>query len=114
MDGPGHQLVALEEQSGNDRSRSWFALATGLNLAITVCYLTCKPPQTHALSWPERLLTSAIYLLVASLIGALGTWSCFPAALEDTSGHWHSAESAAGSSFPPLSCFSNTNLSGPH
>ncbi len=78
MDGPGHQLVALEEQSGNDRSRSWFALATGLNLAIAVCYLTCKPPQTHTLSWPARLLTSAVYLLVASLIGALGTWSMLP------------------------------------
>jgi len=78
MDGPGYQLGALEEQSGNDRSRSWFALATGLNLAIAVCYLTCKPPQTHTLSWPGRLLTSAAYLIVASLIGALGTWSMLP------------------------------------
>jgi hypothetical protein len=78
MDAPGYQLGALQEQSGNDRRRSWFALATGLNLAIAVCYLTCKPPQNHTLSWPARLLTSAVYLLVASLIGALGTWSVLP------------------------------------
>jgi hypothetical protein len=78
MDAPGYQLGALEEQSGNDRSRTWFALATGFNLAIAVCYLTCKPLQTRTLSWPARLLTSAAYLLVASLIGALGTWSMLP------------------------------------
>jgi hypothetical protein len=85
MHGPAYQGAALNEQYRYERNRIWFALATGLNLAIVVCYLTCKPPQphtqTHTLSWQARLFTSAVYLLVACLIGALGTWVTLPQSL---------------------------------
>jgi hypothetical protein len=78
MFGTDYQLPATVEQYGKVRARGWFALATGLNLAIAVCYLTCKSPQTHTLSWETRLRTSVIYLLIACLVGALGTWIMLP------------------------------------
>jgi hypothetical protein len=58
---------------GTDRP-SWLAVATGLNTAMLVTYLACKPPQVHTLSWRARLFTSAVYLLIACLAGAAGTW----------------------------------------
>jgi hypothetical protein len=78
MFGTDYQLPATVEQYGKVRARGWFALATGLNLAIAVCYLTCKSPQTHTLPWETRLRTSVIYLLIACLVGALGTWIMLP------------------------------------
>jgi uncharacterized membrane protein YeaQ/YmgE (transglycosylase-associated protein family) len=78
MFGTDYQLAAAEEQYGKVRPRGWLALATGLNLAIAACYLTCKSPQTHTLSWETRLRTSVVYLLIACLVGALGTWIMLP------------------------------------
>jgi hypothetical protein len=78
MFGTDYQVDAAEEQYGKVRPRGWFALATGLNLAIAVCYLICKSPQTRTLSWTARLLTPVVYLLIACLVGALGTWIMLP------------------------------------
>ncbi|HEY6768080.1 MAG TPA: hypothetical protein VI386_25270 [Candidatus Sulfotelmatobacter sp.] len=78
MFSPDYQLTAAEEQDGKVSPRGWFALATGLNLAIAVCSLTCKAPQAYTLSWETRLRTSIVYLLIACLVGALGTWIMLP------------------------------------
>jgi hypothetical protein len=59
-------------------TRDWFALATGLNLSFALCYLSCKPPLAHALSWPHALSLSLSYLLLACIIGAFGTWLTLP------------------------------------
>ncbi len=56
----------------------WFALATGLNLAIAACSLICKSPQSLTFSWETRVFRSAFYLLLACLMGATGTWMLLP------------------------------------
>jgi hypothetical protein len=66
----------LVDRAGKDEKArpSRLAIATGLNAAIAISYLFCKPPQTHTLSWTTRLSTSALYLVIVCLAGALGTW----------------------------------------
>jgi hypothetical protein len=78
MFGADYQLFVAEEQYGKVSPRGWLALATGLNLAIAVCNLICKSPQTHTLSWAARLLSPVVYLLIACLVGAAGTWIMLP------------------------------------
>jgi hypothetical protein len=78
MFGADYQLAAAEDQDGKVRPRGWLALASGLNLAIAVCSLICKPPQTHTPSLETRLRISVIYLLISCLGGALGTWIMLP------------------------------------
>jgi hypothetical protein len=78
MFGTDYHPPAAKEQYTRVRARGWFALATGLNLAVAICYLTCKSPQTRTLSWAARLLTPVVYLLIACLVGALGTWIMLP------------------------------------
>jgi hypothetical protein len=78
MFGADYQRPVAEEQYGKVSPRCWLALATGLNLAIAVCNLTCKSPQTHTLSWAARLLSPVVYLLIACLAGAAGTWIMLP------------------------------------
>jgi hypothetical protein len=56
----------------------WLAFATGLNLAFALCFLICKPPWAHALTWGARLRTGSLYLLVACGVGALVTWIMLP------------------------------------
>lgn len=70
MDNPG----VADAAEGKGWSRSRLAVATGLNMAIAVGYLAFKPPDTHTLSLKTRLLSAALYLLIACLVGALGTW----------------------------------------
>jgi hypothetical protein len=53
---------------------SWLAFFTGLNTAIAVSYLICKPPQVHTLSWVVRISASVLYILITCLAGAAGTW----------------------------------------
>lgn len=69
----GNTDAAADLTNGTDRP-SWSAVATGLNTALVVSYLGCKPPQTHTLSWTARLLTSVLYILITCLAGAAGTW----------------------------------------
>src|SRR5271163_2108786 len=69
----GNTDAAADLTDGTDRP-SWSAVATGLNTALVVSYLACKPPQTHTLSWTSRLLTSVLYILITCLAGAAGTW----------------------------------------
>ncbi len=78
------QLIGLTEtiagttdRTSKDRPR-WLAMFTGLNLAIAVSYLGCKPPQTHTLSLSARLLTSAAYILIVCVAGSFGTWIALP------------------------------------
>jgi hypothetical protein len=78
MFGTDYQRSVAEEQYGKVSLRGWLALATGLNLAIAVCKLTCKSPETHTLSWAARLFSPAVYLLLACLAGAAGTWIMLP------------------------------------
>jgi hypothetical protein len=73
-----YQPAAAEQQYREDRGRVWLALVTGLHLATAACYLICKSPQTHTLSWETRLRSSVVYLLVACLVGAAGTWFMLP------------------------------------
>ncbi|WP_213803789.1 hypothetical protein [Granulicella sp. dw_53] len=67
-----------EDAYETDRGRLWLALATGLNLAVAACFLICKSPETYTLSLGTRLRFSVIYLLIACLIGAAGTWMMLP------------------------------------
>jgi hypothetical protein len=53
---------------------SWLAFFSGINTAIAVSYLVCKPPQIHTLSWTARVATSSIYILITCVAGAAGTW----------------------------------------
>lgn len=53
---------------------NWLAVATGLNMALVISYLLCKPPHAHTLSWTTRLLTSVLYIFIACLAGTFGTW----------------------------------------
>jgi hypothetical protein len=78
MFGTDYQPAGAEGQYGKVRPRGWLSLATGLHLAIAVCYLTCKSPQTHTLSWETCLRTTVAYLLIACLVGAVGTWIMLP------------------------------------
>jgi hypothetical protein len=67
--------VATDSDEWNSDNRpSWMAVITGLNVAIAVSYLACKPPQTLTLSLRTRLLTSVFYILLACLAGTAGTW----------------------------------------
>lgn len=65
-----------------DRNRTdrpcWLAVLTGLNAAIAISYLLCKPPQAHTLSFRARLLTSASYILIVCIAGAIGTRVALP------------------------------------
>ena len=61
------------ESDASERPSGW-VVATGLNAAIAVSYLACKPPQGHTLSLTARLSMSAIYILVTCLAGAVATW----------------------------------------
>ncbi|HUZ93395.1 MAG TPA: hypothetical protein VMU57_00625 [Edaphobacter sp.] len=70
-------LASTPDHPVNARRR-WLAMLTGLNLAIAVSYLGCKPPQNHTLSLGARLLTSAAYILIACLAGSFGTWIALP------------------------------------
>jgi hypothetical protein len=78
MDDIGYQPTIAADQSRKNRPRGWLALATGLNLAVAVCYLNCTSPRTHTLSSTERLVTSIVYLLIACLVGAAGTRIILP------------------------------------
>jgi hypothetical protein len=71
----GHTETVADsaDRTYNNRPR-WLAVVTGLNLAIAVSYLLCKPPQTHTLSLNARLLSSAAYILIACAAGSFGTW----------------------------------------
>lgn len=68
------QAAADPEENAERNRPGWLALITGFNAALAVSYLACKPPQTHTLSVSARLSNSALYLLVACLVGAAGTW----------------------------------------
>ena len=50
------------------------SVVTGLNVAIAVSYLACKPPQTLTLSLRTRLFTAVFYILLTCLAGTAGTW----------------------------------------
>mgnify|MGYP001597844434 CR=1 FL=1 len=50
------------------------AVVTGLNVAIAVSYLACKPPQTLTLSLRTRLFAAVFYILLTCLAGTAGTW----------------------------------------
>jgi hypothetical protein len=78
FDDTGSHPAAAAAQERKISGRGWLALATGLNLAFAVCYIICKPPRIHTLSWRERLTSSLIYLLVACATGAFGTWVALP------------------------------------
>jgi hypothetical protein len=78
MDDTNNELAAAEEQDEKVSPRGWLALATGLHLSIAICYVTCKSPHPVTLSGPARLRTSVVYLLIACMVGALGTWIALP------------------------------------
>ena len=70
---------SIEERKPSTVSvRGWLAMATGLNLAFAVCMLVCKPAWPHALAWPGRFRTAAIYIVLACLAGAFGNWVAMP------------------------------------
>jgi hypothetical protein len=68
--------VVAEEQ-GRVGARDWLAVATGLNVAVAVCYLTCKVPW-RTLSLVGRVRTSIVYLVVVCVAGVVGTWVTLP------------------------------------
>ncbi len=59
-------------------ARDWLALATGLNVAFTACYLTIKPPEPHSSTLLERMFISVVSVSMACLIGWLGTRIALP------------------------------------
>lgn len=65
------------DSTREDRPR-WLAVLTGLNAAIAISYLLCKPPHAHTLSFLVRLITSASYILIVCLAGAVGTRIALP------------------------------------
>jgi hypothetical protein len=68
------EVAADTDEWDSSDPPSWMAVVTGLNVAIAVSYLACKPPQTLTLSLKTRLLTSVFYILLACLAGTVGTW----------------------------------------
>ena len=72
--------ASSEDQSREDnkaRRIGWFALASGLNTALAISYILCKPPS-RTLSLTARLVTPVIYIAVVSLAGTFGTWLLLP------------------------------------
>jgi hypothetical protein len=79
MESIRYSLVSVEERKSTKVSfRGWLAMATGLNLAFTICVLVCKPPWPHALSWPGRFRAAAVYIALSCLAGAFGSWIAMP------------------------------------
>jgi len=75
VDSTDNTEAAADIPENKSRNRpSWLAVATGLNAAMAVSYIACKPPQNHTLSLRVRLFTSALYILVACSAGMAGTW----------------------------------------
>ena len=69
-----HNMDIAKAATDRRERPSWLAVTTGLNAAIAVSYLVCKPPETHTLSLKARLFTSALYILITCLAGTSGTW----------------------------------------
>jgi len=68
------EVATDTDEWNSDDPPSWMAVVTGLNVAIAVSYLACKPPQTLTLSLRTRLFTAVFYILLTCLAGTAGTW----------------------------------------
>lgn len=70
-------IEAIADSPRDDRPR-WLAVLIGLSAALAISYLLCKPPHAHTLSFRARLLTSASYILIVCIAGAIGTRIALP------------------------------------